>query len=117
MHAKGSYWDNAFVKCKPSSVLNVLLTIKALEKKANLEGNLSKFHLHAPNEKVDTERKILLTTDGIKGFKIHCDMNILFLGTLVESAEFVTTELDKKLVDLNEKVEEKCPSKWRLSLY
>ena len=87
------------VNANPSSVLDVLLTIKAIEKKTNLEGNLSKFHLHAPNEKVDTECKILLTTDGIKGFKIHCDMNILFLGTLLESAEFVTTELDKKLVD------------------
>ena len=120
--AKGSYWDDAYVKSTPSGAVRTVLAIKQLKEKTNLEGNLPKFHLHAPNEHVALECKKLFAKAGIKtvevhikkpsadvsakGIQLHSDMNITFLRTPIGSEDFVQSKLQEKLADLTTKVNE-----------
>ena len=79
--AKGAYLDDAFSKSTPAAALKVVEAIKTLETETHLKANLSKFHLHAPNEDIAQEcRKIFAKVDGIK---IHSNMNLTFLRTSI----------------------------------
>ena len=101
--AKGSYLDEAFTKTKPSNVVEILKTLRALEAQTGLAIKISKCHIHAPSSEIAREcKKILFTSIG--KIKIHSNMNLTFLNTPIGTDDFVEEELGRKLELLKAKV-------------
>ena len=99
LSAKGCYWDDEFTKSSPAAAVDIILAMKKMEAITNLEADLTKFHLYAPDEKVALECMKLCENagivTGIEGIKIHDDMNITFLKTPIGTDEDVEDVLEE----------------------
>ena len=62
LSAKGSYFDDPFIKAKPSVALKAFRIIKELKAETNMEVRNDKCHLHAPNDIIAHECKQLFAS-------------------------------------------------------